>query len=141
MKTALGFFTRILFSDQRRTSPPMKRAPRVGPLSFFWRLGFGVWDFPPHFTRALVVVLALVSGGRAHAQRATPHIGFVYPAGGQQGQTFTVSLGGQTLGGATDAYISGAGVHAKVINYERPFSQKEINDLREKLQQLQENPK
>ena len=83
-------------------------------------------------------MLAVVTGGHAFAQRAVPHLGFAYPAGGQQGKTFTVSLGGQTLGGATDAYISGAGAHAKVINYERPFSQKELNDLREKLQQLQE---
>ena len=71
-------------------------------------------------------------------QRALPHIGFVYPAGGQHGTTITVSVGGQTLNGTTSAYVSGQGVEAKVVGYDRPLTQKEINDLREKQQQLQE---
>ena len=33
--------------------------------------------------------------GAVYAQtRAAPHIGYLYPAGGQRGTTFTVSVGG-----------------------------------------------
>lgn len=71
------------------------------------------------------------------AQPAAPHIGFVYPAGGQQGTTFTVSVGGQNLNAASVALVSGAGTQARVIGYERPLTQREINDLREESDRLQ----
>lgn len=70
--------------------------------------------------------------------RVSAHVGYVYPAGGRQGTTVTVSLGGQNLAGATAAVFTGRGLVAKVGGYERPLTQKEINDLREKLQELQE---
>jgi hypothetical protein len=70
--------------------------------------------------------------------RQPPHIGFVYPAGAQQGTTVTLSIGGQNLLGATAVYFDGAGIDAKVTGYDRPMTQKEINDLREKVQQLQD---
>ena len=58
------------------------------------------------------------------AQRPPPHIGFVYPAGGQQGTTFTVSVGGQNLNEKTSALFTGQGVTAKFTGYERPLSGK-----------------
>lgn len=82
---------------------------------------------------ALAMMQAQTAG-----QRPAPHIGYVYPAGGQQGTTFTISIGGQLLTGATRAYFTGRGVQAKFVNYDRPLTQKEINDLREKLQVLQD---
>jgi hypothetical protein len=87
--------------------------------------------------RTVAFALTLLTGGPAQAQRLPPNIGYVYPAGGQQGTTFTISIGGQMLSGTNAAYFSGRGVQAEVISHDRPFSQKEINDLREKLQQLQ----
>jgi hypothetical protein len=86
----------------------------------------------------VLIALVVLATANVHAQRAPSHIGFVYPAGAQQGTTVTVSLGGQTLLGPTAAYVSGTGVYAKVLGYERPLTQKELNDLREKMQQLQE---
>lgn len=74
----------------------------------------------------------------AHAQRPMPHLAFVYPAGGQQGTTVTVAVGGQNLAGASVAYISGGAIAGKVVGYERPLTQRELNDLREKAQQLQD---
>jgi hypothetical protein len=68
----------------------------------------------------------------------TPHLGYVYPAGGRQGSTFQVVAGGQFLVNATNAYISGAGVRAKVIEYNRPLNQKEFGDLRDRLKALQD---
>ena len=44
------------------------------------------------------------------AQSRAPHIGFVYPAGGRQGDTFQIEIGGQYLDGVTGAYVSGGGV-------------------------------
>src|ERR1039457_5924028 len=74
----------------------------------------------------------------ALAQPAPPHIGYVYPAGGRQGAVFQVAVGGQYLNSATNAYVSGAGVQAVVVDYSRPLTQKEFNDLREKLKELQD---
>ena len=41
--------------------------------------------------------------------RTRPHIGYVYPAGGRQGTTFQVVVGGQFLDGVNDACVSGDG--------------------------------
>ena len=82
-------------------------------------------------------VLAVVATAPLLAQRGPPRVGFVYPAGGRQGATFTVSVGGQNLNAATAVYFSGPGITATIAGYERPLTQKEINDLREKAQALQ----
>lgn len=88
----------------------------------------------------LLLLLALAGttmpGARAQAQRPGPNLGYVYPAGGQQGTTFTLAVGGQNLNGVTAAAFSTPAAIAKVTGFERPLTQKEINDLREKLQQL-----
>ncbi len=88
----------------------------------------------------LPLVFALLGPPRAHAQaaRPAPHLGFVYPAGGQQGTTVTVSIGGQNLAGDCVAFLSGPGVHARAVAYERPLTQRELNDLRERAQVLQD---
>lgn len=70
--------------------------------------------------------------------RTPPHIGYVYPAGGQVGTTFTMVVGGQNLSGTNEAHISAPGVTATIVSYSRPMTQKEFNDLREKIQALQE---
>ena len=49
-----------------------------------------------------------------------PHIGYLYPGGGQQGSVVQIMAGGQFLGGTTDVHISGQGVRASVIKYIRP---------------------
>lgn len=48
------------------------------------------------------------------------HIGFLYPAGGRQGTTVTVKIGGENIYGATAALISGTGVTAQVIDSKDP---------------------
>jgi hypothetical protein len=80
----------------------------------------------------------------ALAQEEVPHIGYVYPAGGQQGTTFRVLVGGQHLTGANVVRITGAGVQAKVLDYLRPLNQgafktvqKQMHDL---LAEKKENP-
>jgi hypothetical protein len=75
---------------------------------------------------------------QGQAQRPAPHIGYVYPAGGRQGTTFTVSVGGQNLSGDIVAYFSAAGAQAKATGYDRPLTPMELNSLREQQQKLQD---
>ncbi len=82
--------------------------------------------------------LALFSVAPAHAQaqRGSLHIGYVYPAGGQQGATFEAVIGGQFLGDVNQIYVSGGGVQAKIVELVRPISNRELNDLRIKMDEL-----
>jgi hypothetical protein len=73
----------------------------------------------------------------ARAQR-DPRIGYVYPAGGRQGTTFQVTIGGQYLDGVANVYVSGGGVQAAVLEHNKPLTQKEFTLLREKLKELQQ---
>ncbi len=89
-------------------------------------------------TGLLLLALALPAFAQTAGQRLTPTIGYVYPAGGQRGTEVVVCVGGEKLTGATAVHLSLPGALAKVTGYDRPASQKEINDAREKVQQLQE---
>jgi len=84
---------------------------------------------------ALLILTAVMPVARA---QNAPHIGYVYPAGGQQGTTFQVMIGGQQLGKVVNAYVSGVGVQTAFIEYNRPLTQGEFNDLRDKLKELQD---
>ena len=55
---------------------------------------------------ALAGLLAIAPAAQAQTR---PYIGFVYPAGGQQGTTFQVQLGGQGLDDVDRAIVSGSG--------------------------------
>ncbi len=70
------------------------------------------------------------------AFRAPPRLGYVYPAGAQQGTTVMLSLGGQNLEGAAILRFSGPGLTARITGFHRPLNQKEVTELREKLEQL-----
>ncbi|MGD0017535.1 MAG: hypothetical protein ABSC38_08500, partial [Verrucomicrobiia bacterium] len=95
-----------------------------------WRVIVGLVGF--------LAVMTPVRAQQQQQQQTNPHIGYVYPAGGQQGATFKVIVGGQRLASVTNAYVSGAGVQATVIEYNRPLRQNEFNDLRDKLKALRE---
>ena len=78
----------------------------------------------------------------AQAQNA-PHIGYVYPAGGRQGTTFLVTVGGQFPSGITNfaVVMDGDLAPAKVIAYDRPLKPKEQQALKEELDKFQEKRK
>ena len=67
-----------------------------------------------------------------------PYIGFVYPAGGQQGTTFPVRLGGQGLDGVNGVLVTGTGVTAKLDDYYRRLDMEELQLLSEQLYQLRQ---
>ena len=86
-----------------------------------------------------VVILALAAS--LHAQQLMPHAGYVYPAGGRQGDTFEVTVGGQFLDGVNAALVTGAGVQATVVDYVKPITQGQFNKLRDQLQELLDKKK
>jgi hypothetical protein len=69
-----------------------------------------------------------------------PHIAYVLPAGGRQGTTVEVQLGGQFLPNVTAAYVSGSGVDASVGDYARPMTGAQASELRDRMQELQKQP-
>ena len=84
---------------------------------------------------ALAIVFTVCASAEAQVLRS-PRIGYVYPAGGQQGTTFEVRVGGQYLDGAAAAYVSGGGVQATVLEHIKPISQKEFTALRDQAKEL-----
>ena len=58
--------------------------------------------------RLIILCLFGLAGSQVFAQKTAnlPYIGYVYPAGGQQGTTFTVRAGGQRIDTSTGAVVS-----------------------------------
>jgi hypothetical protein len=87
------------------------------------------------------IVTAVLGAAPALAQAPgalqAPHLAYVYPAGGRQGSTIKVIVGGRFLDNASSVHLSGTGVRAEAGSLDRPLSQREITDLREKLQERQ----
>jgi hypothetical protein len=70
----------------------------------------------------------------ALAQR--PYIGMTYPAGGQQGTTFQVKIGGQSMEGVHGVLVSGSGVTGRIVEYIRPIGPIEVGLLGQQLRDL-----
>jgi hypothetical protein len=85
--------------------------------------------------RTLAFAGWLFAGVAALAQ-SRPYIGFAYPAGGRQGTTFQVTVGGQGLDNLHRVYVSGAGVKARVLEYHRRLSPQDVNVLRDQLAEI-----
>jgi hypothetical protein len=90
------------------------------------------------FCLALTLVVLCVPQARAQQNQASPHVGYVYPAGGRQGETLRVKVGGQSLNDVAKAHISGQGVHVKFIELINPMTQMQANQLRDKAKALQD---
>jgi hypothetical protein len=87
------------------------------------------------------LMLAMILAMGAWAQSRDPHIGYVYPAGGQRGTTFEATISGQYLANASAVYVSGVGVTFKIVEQERQLTPKEQTELKETLGKLQEKRK
>ncbi len=59
-----------------------------------------------------------------------PQVGYVWPAGGQRGQSFEVTIGGQHLSDKAELIITGRGAKAELVEYWRPATGKEISTVR-----------
>jgi hypothetical protein len=86
------------------------------------------------FQRLLPLIL-VASASTAWTQPAArePHIGYLYPAGGQQGSVVQTLVGGQFLRGLKSVDITGEGVQARVIQYAGPLNNKQIKEIRTQL--------
>ena len=85
----------------------------------------------------LVAALSLVAVSAALAQRA-PRVGYVYPAGGQQGTDFEVLIGGQGLDDPTGVLVSGGDVKSVVLEHDKPLSAVRAGDVSDRLAELQQ---
>jgi hypothetical protein len=73
-----------------------------------------------------------------------PRVGYVFPAGGRQGTTFLVTVGGQFLGSwkgdyqidVLQAHFSGSGIQATLRKDIRSLDSRETQALQDKLEQL-----
>ena len=84
---------------------------------------------------AILTLFSLVLVQGASAQRV-PDVGYVYPAGGQRGTEIVVTVGGQYLDGVNGASVTGEGVRAEVLDHEKPIPPGLLNELRQKLGEL-----
>ena len=80
----------------------------------------------------LAASVALLSSAWAQNQ----HIGFVYPAGGQQDTTFPIRLGGQALQHPAQVVVSGEGVSVRLVDYYRVMGNQELGLLQQQLSAL-----
>ncbi|MDF7800577.1 PPC domain-containing protein [Pontiellaceae bacterium B1224] len=58
-----------------------------------------------------------------------PHIGFAFPAGAQQGSTFSMELGGQHFNNATNVYVSGEGVEVEILDYAVKYEPRRVGQI------------
>ena len=87
-------------------------------------------------TTSLGWLILLVFVVHARAQQE-PHVGYVYPAGGQRGTTCQITVGGQYLDGVNAIHVSGSGIEAQVVEHDKPLDQRQMNQVREKIQEAQ----
>lgn len=84
------------------------------------------------------LLLGSVALAQAPGQRASPRIGYVYPAGGARGTVVQLTIGGENLNETSAVHTSIPGATARIAGFDRPLTQREFNDAREQLQQLTE---
>ena len=74
-------------------------------------------------TLPLWLAFSFLLAGSAHGQvrRGQPEIGYLYPAGAQQGTVVKVLVGGQNLRNLKSVHVSGEGVRASVVRYNGRF--------------------
>ncbi|NLF39721.1 hypothetical protein GX586_09765, partial [bacterium] len=84
---------------------------------------------------------ALMLAACAHAAPApfSPHVGYLYPAGGRQGATFEIMAGGQFLRGVNSVHITGEGVQAKVVQHAGPLNNEQRIEARRYIAMLIRN--
>ncbi|MCE5237143.1 PPC domain-containing protein [bacterium] len=84
---------------------------------------------------ALLVSCAALAWGQS-PRRGVPTAGYIYPAGGKQGTTVHVAVGGQNLAGVRAVHVGSAGVRGVAVDYARPLNRKQLRDVGEHLRVL-----
>ncbi|MEI6890621.1 MAG: hypothetical protein V5783_00485 [Pontiella sp.] len=77
-----------------------------------------------------MAIITLLMGMADFAEASNePHIGFVFPAGAQQGMTFEMLIGGQYFNGATQIFVSGEGVQVEILGYAVRYEARRVSQL------------
>jgi hypothetical protein len=92
--------------------------------------------FMSRLNRFHILGLAILAAAASSAPAQNQYIGYVYPAGGQQGSTFPIRLGGQELVYASDLVVSGEGVSVRLVDHYRVMDNQELGLLRQQLDEL-----
>ena len=85
------------------------------------------------------LLIALIACAAPPCVAQSPYIGYIYPAGGQQGSVFQIIIGGQRIRGSRDILVSGSGVHAVVLDYQGasgPLNRAQQEELRRRIQEI-----
>jgi hypothetical protein len=83
---------------------------------------------------------ALLAVAPAAWAQNVPHLAYALPAGGQQGTTFQMKVGGQFLPNVNNVQFSGGGVEARILDFTRPMNGMQATELRDRMQELQKQP-
>jgi hypothetical protein len=106
--------------------------------SFFSRL---LPQLAPWLALLFASAPSLPAQQQQQGQQTPPHLGYIYPAGGQKGTTFKVIIGGQYFEGIHSILVSGGGFKATLVDQFKPISNREAQMLREERDKLQEKRK
>jgi hypothetical protein len=90
---------------------------------------------------AVVGLAGILAASSAASAQARPYIGYVYPAGGRQGTTVQIRLGGQNLEDVNAVLVSGPGVQAKMTEYFKRLGNTETGLMQEQLSILKKEAK
>jgi ribosomal protein L40E len=86
--------------------------------------------------RFAVLGLAILVAAASSVSAQSQYIGYVYPAGGQQGTTFPIRMGGQGLINVSDLVVTGDGVTVRLVDYYRVLDNQEMSFLSQQLNEL-----
>jgi hypothetical protein len=89
--------------------------------------------------RQWLLFAAILIASAAVAAQNGARASFVYPAGGQQGTSFDVRVGGESLDGVIAAIFSGDGVTASIGHFDKSFNAEEKDALGQKLRDLEQS--
>ncbi|MFH1377707.1 MAG: PPC domain-containing protein [Planctomycetota bacterium] len=88
-----------------------------------------------HRPFAIFFLFAVFAFKNAYAEN-DPYIGYIYPAGGQQGDAFTVIIGGQRFGENFEVQISGVGVKAIALEHETAPNPEMMKEMTQQFREL-----
>ena len=88
------------------------------------------------FRRLSILGLGMLLAAASSASAQNQYIGYVYPAGGQQGTTFQIRLAGQGLTYASGVVVNGEGVSVRLVDYYRNYGNQELGLLQQQLREL-----
>ena len=62
-----------------------------------------------------------------------PHLGYIYPAGGQAGTAVRVTVGGQYLTDTAQVLVTGEGIQATIGKHKKPLNEGQASQVRVKI--------